>query len=335
MKRDTLWLPLAEAAAGVRCGSVSKSLVSTIALPRPCQQPSGCKSVQQGQVALCMMMCTCKGEAIPHGRYMADLVIALLQDYAAATALFPLRPAELDDMHRDLPEPALLRDWGNAPVSCVHGGPLHLAALHNTVPLTLSVKPLCSCADLHGVAALLAGELHRGWRGHSLKALCVTPLLRGICAWHRFSVSCHVLHVRQEHYAQAPVRKLYYSVADLTTPRRCLPAVCIATVESTGSRSREQTPRLVRASAWHCCAAGMPLAGAEDHNSPASAQPTPQQSLKHVMGVQTQGFAWVDANKTTSDAHPGGWASARVGDVLEIQARTRPFSLMVCLPLAA
>lgn len=93
-------------------------------------------------VALRMMTCTCEGfEALPRGRYMADLVIALLQDYAAATALFPLRPAELDDAHRDLPEPALLGDWDNAPASCVHGGPLHLAALHNTVPLTLSVNP--------------------------------------------------------------------------------------------------------------------------------------------------------------------------------------------------
>ena len=42
------------------------------------------------------------------------------------------------------------------------------------------------------------------------------------------------------------------------------------------------------------------------------------------MGVQTQGFAWVDDNKTTYDAHQGGWASTRVGDVLEIQARPLP-----------
>ena len=111
------------------------------------------------------------------------------------------------------------------------------------------------------------------------------------------------------------------------TPLRGLPAVCIATLECTGSRSRERKLRLVRAYAWHCFAAGMPSAGAEDHDSPASAQPTPKQSLKHVMGVQTQGFAWVDGNKTTYDAHQGGWASAHVGDVLEIQARLLPLSL--------
>ena len=94
-------------------------------------------------LALRMMTHTCEGfEALPRGRYMADLVIALLQDYAAAAALFPLRPAKLDNAHRDLPEPALLGAWDNAPASCVHGGPLHLAALHNTVPLMSSVTSL-------------------------------------------------------------------------------------------------------------------------------------------------------------------------------------------------
>ena len=139
---------------------------------------------------------------------MADLVIALLQDYAAATALFPLRPAELDSTHRDLPEPALLGDWDNAPASCVHGGPLHLAALPSTVPLTLSVSPfahaLICMESLHCLQEICTAD----GRGHWLKALYATPMLSGICTWHRYFVSCRVHHVR-EHYVQAPVREPY------------------------------------------------------------------------------------------------------------------------------
>lgn len=85
---------------------------------------------------------------IPYVRYMADLVIALLQNYAAATTLFPLSQADRDMAHQALPEPMLPGNWDGATGACVHDEPLHLAALQGSVMPCLGL-PQAPCVEVH------------------------------------------------------------------------------------------------------------------------------------------------------------------------------------------
>ena len=81
-------------------------------------------------------------------RYMADLVIAMLQNYAAATTLFPLSQADRDMAHQALPEPMLPGNWDGATGACVHDEPLHLAALQGSVMPCLG-SPQAPCVEVH------------------------------------------------------------------------------------------------------------------------------------------------------------------------------------------
>ena len=63
------------------------------------------------------------------GRYMADLVIALLQNYAAAAALFPVGAADAAAATAELPEPMLPHNWDGATGACLHEELLHTAAV--------------------------------------------------------------------------------------------------------------------------------------------------------------------------------------------------------------
>ena len=60
-------------------------------------------------------------------RYVADLLIALLQNYAAATALFPVSPADSEEAARGLPEPMLPGNWDTATGVCLHDESLQSA----------------------------------------------------------------------------------------------------------------------------------------------------------------------------------------------------------------
>lgn len=60
---------------------------------------------------------------------MADLVIALLQNYAAAATLFPAGPADAAAAAAELPEPMLPHNWDGAAGACLHEESLHTAAL--------------------------------------------------------------------------------------------------------------------------------------------------------------------------------------------------------------
>ncbi len=66
-------------------------------------------------------------------RYMADLVIAFLQNYAAAAALFPLSDVDRQVAREELPEPMLPGNWDGATGACVHDDSLHLAAVQASV----------------------------------------------------------------------------------------------------------------------------------------------------------------------------------------------------------
>ena len=64
---------------------------------------------------------------------MADLVIAFLQNYAAAAALFPLSDVDSRVSREELPEPMLPGNWDGATGACVHDESLHLAAVQASV----------------------------------------------------------------------------------------------------------------------------------------------------------------------------------------------------------
>ncbi len=68
--------------------------------------------------------------------YMTDLIIALLQNYAAAAALFPASPGARAD-EPPLPEPMLPGNWDSATGVCLHDESLQAAALHGTEPVRL------------------------------------------------------------------------------------------------------------------------------------------------------------------------------------------------------
>ena len=70
--------------------------------------------------------CICStSKNVSYVRYVADLVIAMLRNYAAATTLFPLSQANRDMAHQALPEPMLPGNWDGATGACVHDEPLH------------------------------------------------------------------------------------------------------------------------------------------------------------------------------------------------------------------
>ena len=60
-------------------------------------------------------------------RYVADLLIAFLQNYAAATVLFPVGPADSEEVARALPEPMLPGNWEPATGACLHDESLQAA----------------------------------------------------------------------------------------------------------------------------------------------------------------------------------------------------------------
>ena len=60
---------------------------------------------------------------------MADLVIGLLQNYAAAATLFPAGAADAAAAAAELPEPMLPHNWDGAAGVCLHEESLHAAAL--------------------------------------------------------------------------------------------------------------------------------------------------------------------------------------------------------------
>jgi len=62
-------------------------------------------------------------------RYVADLLIALLQNYAAATALFPAGAADRGDAARGLPEPMLPGNWDIASGACLSDESLNSAVV--------------------------------------------------------------------------------------------------------------------------------------------------------------------------------------------------------------
>lgn len=64
---------------------------------------------------------------------MADLVIAFLQNYATAAALFPLSDVDSQIAREELPEPMLPGNWDGATGACVHDDSLHLAAVQASV----------------------------------------------------------------------------------------------------------------------------------------------------------------------------------------------------------
>ena len=68
--------------------------------------------------------------------YMADLIIALLQNYAAAAVLFPASPGARPG-EPPLPEPMLPGNWDAATGACLHDESLQAAGLHGTEPVRL------------------------------------------------------------------------------------------------------------------------------------------------------------------------------------------------------
>lgn len=68
-------------------------------------------------------------EACGRRRYTADLLIALLQNYAAAAVLFPAVQGDSDAALEELPEPMLPGNWDGATGACVQDESLHLAAV--------------------------------------------------------------------------------------------------------------------------------------------------------------------------------------------------------------
>ena len=68
-------------------------------------------------------------EACGRRRYTADLLIALLQNYAAAAVLFPAVQGDSDAALEELPEPMLPGNWDGATGACVQDESLHQAAV--------------------------------------------------------------------------------------------------------------------------------------------------------------------------------------------------------------
>ena len=75
---------------------------------------------------------------------MADLVIGLLQNYAAAAALFPAGAADAAAAAAELPEPMLPHNWDGASGVCLHEESLHTAVLPGAqsvrTPLTAAIQ---------------------------------------------------------------------------------------------------------------------------------------------------------------------------------------------------
>ncbi|KAK9833339.1 hypothetical protein WJX81_007962 [Elliptochloris bilobata] len=75
------------------------------------------------------IMCSVNHPNVLGHQYMADLVIALLQNYAAATTLFPPTEGDAAAVVAELPEPMLPSNWESATGACLHDESLHAAAL--------------------------------------------------------------------------------------------------------------------------------------------------------------------------------------------------------------
>lgn len=73
--------------------------------------------------------------------YIADLIIALLQNYAAAAVLFPASPGARPD-EPALPEPMLPGNWDSATGVCLHDKSLQAAGLHGTELVRLPARAL-------------------------------------------------------------------------------------------------------------------------------------------------------------------------------------------------
>ena len=79
---------------------------------------------------------------------MADLLIALLQNYAAAAALFPVGAADSEEAARELPEPMLPGNWDSATGACLRDESLSSAMVQVQASSMRDVRwaPACYAA---------------------------------------------------------------------------------------------------------------------------------------------------------------------------------------------
>jgi len=119
-------------------------------------------------------------------RYVADLLIALLQNYAAATALFPVSLADREEAAQGLPEPMLPGNWDSATGVCLHDESLKSAM----VLVRLCSRHLLACR------APACDCLHQLYHRHCPSRGACTPV-QPLELVRRFSTAAlpHTLHV--------------------------------------------------------------------------------------------------------------------------------------------